>query len=1376
MKNNILRRVLITVITGAVIATSVPQVAYASPQSATETSVDNEQVAKDALQVLEKAIASNDAGEIAKAYKLITSLTPTQRVHLFILKYGKLYLEGCMRGSFAYFDAAKYLAENPEVYSQAISNGTNPSEYAVNHYLSTGIFEGKSSGTSFDPIVAILACPDATVNALISNDDSSLKIFTDLNDAFTNETGDADTRDYSIGALFLFDSAANQIVDNSKTNRLSVSKIVTPPVVNDVTQTGNNDNNDSDDGHSSSSDKPKPIPTPDPHPTPDPTIVERSQTMLLYLCGSDLETADNPNASDVIKELLAADFDPETTKILVMAGGAKDWYTEPFSSDLGGTNAGKICIYELDISSLEGKLIDDDTDIKDVVNSNTVKKVATYVKDYSMADAETLTSFVDFATCKSEYAADDYSLILWGHGDGFMGGVCYDANYRDSQGNMRSLDCNDLQKAISNTKYCIGGNKLAFLGFDACLMGGYENAVTLAPYYEYMVGTAEIEQGSWNYTKLMEALDRYASGEYSAEFPDDEQKDQKAKYQMLADIVKDLGQTHGDVTEGFMPYSCYDGSKLDPTNPASLAYHIDNISKNIKDALGEKGDRDVKFYRALMAARSLSRTYGDDTTRNTDCDYTDLGELIFNIENQVGQLINSNPGSADKYEAVLNAIEGFEECLEQYGNFIDYSSCMVSDKTIYGGFAADGQYYTFDSIDADRYKDRNSDTNPYFVNFWREMGFSTDFLGTSVYFPHNSNRTAADIKNKYGSLTDKTKSKTGLAEYRAMLESVISIYGEDLYAKSTGEKYNEQDRIKFLQGYIYNEQSGSYKQNADLNTNAKKLFAKIFDTEHADIKTTADGVRYIHIPVKDSASYSEKVTTTQEGGYSTGDAAVDLSDTIGKITVYTMRHLNLKDSADADIYDGDIIYCAGDEKLSALNRSDGSLNIILDTEDENHNSNVSKSSVMRSQYYYGASGTYANNKNEYVRDVAVGRRTISYDNLDERTTFTRLAGELISNVAEEIIEVGSLFYFTGRVVIGALQSASEGSTEYQDANLYFTKTGVDNDGFDVLKFVGSSGLDKQSNVRSVKDNEISSFQFYHYTIDENTGTVYAIEKGLTKDNEMVIEGKDLGINFLVSEGTGDQAQTYAVTITEKLINYGDELSSNKYAVGVESEAEIASGDKPEGIDEWLDADGNPIDRYMIVGDKLTVSDAEYETSNQDIGVFESAPSADPEDGEDDDKYEGRAIMMADNDADEDFLLVEDEIAQADNTPAADVVPAVIISKISDIKVPGVITPGQIIDHPAESSDDSGEACESGDSAITDIPAQTVDIGEYIVPETSIPFESSNTENNTPPTPDADCGNDSSGSDDSISSDTGSSDSGSDDGDSASDSEAGSEEA
>ncbi|MBQ6428917.1 MAG: hypothetical protein IJK03_09085, partial [Oscillospiraceae bacterium] len=60
------------------------------------------------------------------------------------------------------------------------------------------------------------------------------------------------------------------------------------------------------------------------------------------------------------------------------------------------------------------------------------------------------------------FPAENYALIIWDHGSGAIGGVCQDETTRDS------LSLTELRTAMRNSPFV--GEKLCWLGFDACLM------------------------------------------------------------------------------------------------------------------------------------------------------------------------------------------------------------------------------------------------------------------------------------------------------------------------------------------------------------------------------------------------------------------------------------------------------------------------------------------------------------------------------------------------------------------------------------------------------------------------------------------------------------------------------------------------------------------------------------------------------------------------------------------------------------------------------------------------------------------------------------------------------------------------------------------
>jgi hypothetical protein len=191
-------------------------------------------------------------------------------------------------------------------------------------------------------------------------------------------------------------------------------------------------------------------------------------TLLIYMCGSDLETK-NGAATKNITEMLTADI-PEGTKVVIQTGGAKTWRKYDIPSD---------CLNRYVIENKELKLVE----------SNPIA---------SMGNAGTLASFLNFGL--ENYPAENTAVILWDHGGGSAKGVCKDELF---DGDLLSLgELVSAMKSANLTK------KLSFVGFDACLMANYETACLMEPYAEKMMASEELEPSSgWDYASLLTHLD-----------------------------------------------------------------------------------------------------------------------------------------------------------------------------------------------------------------------------------------------------------------------------------------------------------------------------------------------------------------------------------------------------------------------------------------------------------------------------------------------------------------------------------------------------------------------------------------------------------------------------------------------------------------------------------------------------------------------------------------------------------------------------------------------------------------------------------------------------------------------------------------------------
>lgn len=190
-----------------------------------------------------------------------------------------------------------------------------------------------------------------------------------------------------------------------------------------------------------------------------------SWTLLLYFCGTDLET-DSASCSQNLWECAQAEI-PDNVNLLVCTGGTAKWHTDFVDST-------KIQYHRLykdgEYETLETLPL------------------------ASMGDAETLGSFLSYGV--ENYPADNYGAILWNHGGG-MRGVAFDELYGGE-----GLSLADLNAGFSQA-----GANFEFIGFDACLMATLEGAMQLSPYGKYMVASEEIEPGSgWDYAAMLDYI------------------------------------------------------------------------------------------------------------------------------------------------------------------------------------------------------------------------------------------------------------------------------------------------------------------------------------------------------------------------------------------------------------------------------------------------------------------------------------------------------------------------------------------------------------------------------------------------------------------------------------------------------------------------------------------------------------------------------------------------------------------------------------------------------------------------------------------------------------------------------------------------------
>ena len=191
---------------------------------------------------------------------------------------------------------------------------------------------------------------------------------------------------------------------------------------------------------------------------------EDTVTIMVYMCGTDLESRGGMASSD-INEMLGAKLSDKVNLILY-TGGCKAWKNDVISSQVNQ-------IYQVK----DGKL-------------NLLEKD---MGDKKMVDPATLTGFIKY--CNTNFPANRNELIFWDHGGGSLTGYGYDEKYASAG----SMNLSGINKALSDS-----GMKFDFIGFDACLMATLENGLMIEQYADYLIASEETEPGvGWYYTNWL---------------------------------------------------------------------------------------------------------------------------------------------------------------------------------------------------------------------------------------------------------------------------------------------------------------------------------------------------------------------------------------------------------------------------------------------------------------------------------------------------------------------------------------------------------------------------------------------------------------------------------------------------------------------------------------------------------------------------------------------------------------------------------------------------------------------------------------------------------------------------------------------------------
>ena len=337
------------------------------------------------------------------------------------------------------------------------------------------------------------------------------------------------------------------------------------------------------------------------------TVVPQSKddhTVLIYMCGSNLESdyasSNEGLATGDIQEILSVSGQPDDVNIVIETGGANSWSSK----------------YGISSSKLERWHVENRSLVKDAS--------LTYA---SMGLTSTLQSFIEYGL--NNYPADRTGIIFWNHG-GAMRGVCYDEKKDDD-----CLLTTEVSSAVSGALNNCGmsGQKLEWIGYDACLMQVQDIASINSDYFNYMIASEESESGyGWDYDTWVDDL--YAK---------------KSTSTILQACVDGFIKSNGGTS------SSNNDQTLSFLNLSYMSAYI-TAWNNMATQLGTK---------LTSSNKSSFNTLVKSCKYYADSDYTYYG--IFDAKDFINKLSNNstfNPGSS-----YTNAV------LTAFNNLVEYASC-----------------------------------------------------------------------------------------------------------------------------------------------------------------------------------------------------------------------------------------------------------------------------------------------------------------------------------------------------------------------------------------------------------------------------------------------------------------------------------------------------------------------------------------------------------------------------------------------------------------------------------------------------------------------------------------------------------------------------
>ena len=339
-------------------------------------------------------------------------------------------------------------------------------------------------------------------------------------------------------------------------------------------------------------------------------------TVMIYLCGTDLESGSGEEASQLVAAILKSKYDTSKVNVLICAGGTKTWKAGTLKENDGV----KSSIYYLNPDAVSDSATGPDAKANDVINDNSLIKLTQIDTPIEMGQSEFLLGFMDMAY--ELFPAENFWLSLWNHGGGAKGGICFSEGLEGStEITSAGLSLARMEEALASSKLYAADRKLGVMSFDACMMAGVEEAYNFSRYADYMVGSAELSSGDLGYVEAI----KYIEGLSDNEVVDNKEVAKEAAVGSMSDKADYL--QIAPATE-----SAFDLSKMDEINKSNeeLALCLDAL---IKD--------DSNAYREIRKATVRAKSYGANDKTPT-WGYIDYYDFLTKLEVYLKELGNTS--------------------------------------------------------------------------------------------------------------------------------------------------------------------------------------------------------------------------------------------------------------------------------------------------------------------------------------------------------------------------------------------------------------------------------------------------------------------------------------------------------------------------------------------------------------------------------------------------------------------------------------------------------------------------------------------------------------------------------------------------------------